>query len=288
SIDLVHASPFTQVIDRQITLESMVVLRPITEEECWEYGDEHMRAMNSTLDSPQTNSSVLQIEVEHKLDHPTPLLPVVKRSVMSSLTLLGHSGFHVIPVKSRHAFGIYKNNALEHIQEAHLIRGGFNVTLEPKSISDEEVKVLEQTYPVVKGVVGDPKSYLNLSLTRLVDGCARGRHDDAILDLVIGLENLLLGGDSSDLAYRFRMTGAYLAGDGLVERREWVGRLKELYKVRSKIVHGGRARADEFLAHRKTAEQALRVVWLHFAQSGKKNQQDVIKSVESSWLNSSC
>lgn len=126
---------------------------------------------------------------------------------------------------------------------------------------------LKALYAVVRDVVASSDSYLQLSLNRLIDGTRRERTDDAVIDLVIRLENLLLGGSSQELSYKFGMYGAFLLGDDIESRMRWKKDMRELYKVRSQIVHGLRVNRSKTEQFRLPAQTALRKIWRRFADA---------------------
>ena len=68
--------------------------------------------------------------------------------------------------------------------------------------------------------------------------------DERLIDATIGLEALLLGGSgsSTEVTFRFAMTGAWLLADQPAQRVELNRLLTELYGRRSDIVHGDRKR----------------------------------------------
>lgn len=88
-----------------------------------------------------------------------------------------------------------------------------------------------------------PGGPAELALHRFVLGCSRSSPVDGLLDFVIALEALLLPYDNEtrtgDLSYRFRMHGAHFISDFTLERRAIFRSLRELYAVRSRLVHGG-------------------------------------------------
>lgn len=86
-----------------------------------------------------------------------------------------------------------------------------------------------------------PRSPRDLALHRFVAGTARTEITDAILDYTIALEALLLPDDNrGDLSYRFRMHGAHYLSDSQNQRAVAATQLRDLYKMRSRLVHGGR------------------------------------------------
>ena len=87
-----------------------------------------------------------------------------------------------------------------------------------------------------------PRSTQDLALHRFIAGLARDTDADAILDFAIALEALLLPYDSqtrhSDLSYRFRLHGAYYLAAKSRDRKSTLGQLRDLYNLRSRLVHG--------------------------------------------------
>jgi hypothetical protein len=72
------------------------------------------------------------------------------------------------------------------------------------------------------------------------------RSDQAFLFYAISLENLLLGTKrETELSYRLSLYGAHLFGDSRKSRMETHERLKNLYRLRSGIVHAGSALIGE-------------------------------------------
>jgi hypothetical protein len=67
------------------------------------------------------------------------------------------------------------------------------------------------------------------------------RKEEALLLFCISLEALLLTNDDKELAYQFALRGAHLLVKDGSRRKEAFEDLKALYKIRSKIVHSGKA-----------------------------------------------
>ena len=105
-----------------------------------------------------------------------------------------------------------------------------------------------------------PRSARDLALHRFVAGAARMEITDAILDYTIALEALLLPDDSrGDLSYRFRMHGAHYLSDSQNQRAATATELRDLYKMRSRLVHGGRyPEQAEMITMRDSAQELAR------------------------------
>ena len=116
--------------------------------------------------------------------------------------------------------------------------------------------------------VAKPTSTADVALKRFALGCARDEPVDALVDFVIALEALLLPYDpatrSADLSYRFRVHGACYMADAIEQRPEVFTELRDLYDVRSRLVHGGKPVKQEVvrqtlgLAYRLAAKGLLR------------------------------
>ncbi|HEV2172170.1 MAG TPA: hypothetical protein VGR71_01330, partial [Nitrospira sp.] len=67
--------------------------------------------------------------------------------------------------------------------------------------------------------------------------------EDRLIDAVIALEALLSPEKAEEISYRFRLRGAWLLGQGdRTARESWQARLKDLYDLRSDLVHGNAKR----------------------------------------------
>ncbi|MCJ7546995.1 MAG: HEPN domain-containing protein [Deltaproteobacteria bacterium] len=71
---------------------------------------------------------------------------------------------------------------------------------------------------------------------------------DALINLMISLENLYLKGESLELSYKLSMRASFILATGPNERKEVFDDMKKAYKYRSAIVHGERSRkiSEEF------------------------------------------
>jgi len=78
-----------------------------------------------------------------------------------------------------------------------------------------------------------------LALDRLLMAEERNQPQDRLIDSWIGLEAVLLPGQTAELTYRARLRGAALAGGDTTQRRRVVDLLRASYEDRSRLVHGG-------------------------------------------------
>jgi hypothetical protein len=94
-------------------------------------------------------------------------------------------------------------------------------------------------------------------LSRVLRGC--GTAESGFLDFAIALEAALLGGANTELAYRFSLYGAlFLKGEHDV--RETFDKLKNVYAVRSKLVHGARVAPEARHAAEHDAAELAKAV----------------------------
>ncbi len=107
-----------------------------------------------------------------------------------------------------------------------------------KPISLEQfIAVVNLAYriPAFSGTEGSGKEIV---FSRILRGCGVHWRESGFLDFAIALEAALLGGIQNELAYRFRLYGALFLREQF-DASETFSQLKNIYEVRSKLVHGG-------------------------------------------------
>lgn len=109
----------------------------------------------------------------------------------------------------------------------------------------EQLQEISRTAALLDGrKIAEPATPQDLALRRFAVGCGREDPLDALLDLVIALEALLLPYDrqarTSDLSYRFRLHGALYLSDDRQDRTTVWDQLSDLYNIRSRAVHGSK------------------------------------------------
>lgn len=89
-----------------------------------------------------------------------------------------------------------------------------------------------------------PRSSKELAIHRFVTGVARDSDADAVLDFTVTLEPLLLPIDAdarrTELSHRFRLHGAHYLANDPSERADLFRSLRDLYAMRSQLVHGSK------------------------------------------------
>lgn len=104
---------------------------------------------------------------------------------------------------------------------------------------------------------GEEGSGKEIALFRTLRGC--GSQDSALLDFAIALEAALLGGATTELAYRFSLYGALFLQEER-DTNETFDKLKNVYDVRSKLVHGSRIKREARTAAEQDARELARAV----------------------------
>ena len=114
-------------------------------------------------------------------------------------------------------------------------------------ISEEQFRAIVDLAYKIPNFGGAEGSGKEIVLYRVLRGC--GAQDSGFLDFAIALEAALLGGATSELAYRFSLYGALFLQQER-DPNETFEKLRNIYSVRSKLVHGTRVKPES----RRTAE----------------------------------
>ena len=100
------------------------------------------------------------------------------------------------------------------------------------STNPSEVKV---TYESIANALAADAG-LRLSFGRFNSALGRENNTDKIIDMTICLESIFSSGP--EIKFRFALYNALLASQGLEERKASFKLMKDLYNMRSKVVHG--------------------------------------------------
>lgn len=79
---------------------------------------------------------------------------------------------------------------------------------------------------------------VDVALRRPGFGDERERTEDASVDYVVGIESILTSSEPGEVTYKVSNRLAAMIGTDAADRAEAAARMKHLYGVRSKIVHG--------------------------------------------------
>lgn len=254
-----------------IVLEEGVAIRPIDEEELWELGSGTFPTPPFSLQlSPTENWCILDIELRHRHGESGQIatkLYAVREAIVANLAIAVEGGFTLLPIGMTTKFGPNATGTTTHGNRMPREFGAFPgvVTV---AIDTSARQRLKEMWPSVKGIMLSPSHYLSLPLRRLIDGLARTRFDDRIVDYAIGLEALLLkDSEQNELSYRFRLRGAMVLGEAGEDKHQAFQNLEDFYKARSTIVHGGSVSRLNLRSLADNGERMLRKVWTwHLAQ----------------------
>lgn len=121
--------------------------------------------------------------------------------------------------------------------------------------SDTLAQWMETSTLVSESVFEQPTEAPDVALRRFALAEGRDSAVDALVDYVVALEGVLLPGLRDELRHRFGLNGAWWLGGDADERRELFDTLRDLYDLRSRLVHGGGGHAplDEISAKRDDA-----------------------------------
>jgi hypothetical protein len=127
---------------------------------------------------------------------------------------------------------------------------------------DHEIPEFKKFWKKFRYVMTDQQHYLQVPLRRLMFGAERVRPEDELIDYVVGLESLLsTKNETGELRYRFAARGCVVLASKKAERKNYFEDMKDIYKTRSKIVHGEKFSAETVHRHVALAESALRSIW---------------------------
>jgi len=258
-------------IDGAISLEEGVMIRPINEEELWEFGSGTYSLPQSSIEVPLSmNWCILDIEVKHTLDDSKSIytkLYALREAVVANLVITAMPSFTLIPIGMTAKFGP-NATGMSTVGSRMPQQFGALPAMVTASVDRTAWQQMQDKWHSVKEVMLSPSHYLSLPLRRLVDGLSRMRLDDKIVDYAIGLEALLLCDSKQDeLSYRFRMRGAMVLAEVGEDRHQAFQNLKDLYNARSTIVHGHSISGLNLQSLADIGEQMLRKIWnWHFDQ----------------------
>jgi hypothetical protein len=114
----------------------------------------------------------------------------------------------------------------------------------------------------------------DIVLFRVLRGCGRHWQESGFLDFAIALEAALLGGVKAELAYRFSLYGALYLRDER-DPGETFRKLRNIYEVRSRLVHGGRVKADDRAAAERDAADLAKAVTRKAVQVGWPDREEL-------------
>jgi hypothetical protein len=106
---------------------------------------------------------------------------------------------------------------------------------EPAVLTTEAVELAGRILALLQGGV---PTQLETAVRRLDYSTDRDRVEDRFLDLVVGLESIVNGGDTNEVTFKFRQRLAALIGRNAGDRQEIFASANAVYSARSKVAHG--------------------------------------------------
>lgn len=164
------------------------------------------------------------------------------RMVLQSLRLLHHGKVFVGPLYYliypefagfRHNIGALLDTGLTTLPLTHLTY----LTLAGYQLDERELGELKTIYRLVAKETSYYPDSFALALSRFHDYFGRMNELDGLLDLVIALEALFAAG-SQEIGYSLALRCSYFLEPDVEKRRDMFRRLRDIYNLRSSIVHG--------------------------------------------------
>ena len=254
-----------------LSLEKGISIRPISENELWEFGGMNnlrsiLTPLSGLLRFVGEHWKILDIEIQHKKErlHPPEIIESVHRTVLTALALAspGHLQVNDLGTTANYGMGSLGTTRTGRPMPREIGRWGGQYVL-----NVEVSKRLRDLWPHLRKIMEAVRHYLRIPAQRLVDGGGRYREDDAVIDYAIALEALLMKGINIELGYRFGLRGATVLASKHGEKGKFFRQLQDFYDVRSKIVHGNYVGLDKLREARSNGERALRDIWWWFFEN---------------------
>lgn len=261
---------------RPVELQQGVLIRPITEEELWELGDDFwLTKRNLFFLMPSEDWYVLDIVVEHKAQvDVSSVIGDLTEAVAIGLVLTTSGELGIEHIDRTCNYGFREWGRIP--RPKHLNMGGGQYVLQ-----EEMVERLKDIWHDLRAAIESKEHYLRIPLTRLLDGANRDRRQDAVLDYSIGLESLLTKGVKDELSYRFALRGATIINWHGGGKQDAYESLRKFYELRSRIVHGSHVDDVQLSAARHIGESALRQILWWFLQQGKVTLKQALSKIDS-------
>lgn len=161
---------------------------------------------------------------------------------------------------------------------------------DPYSLTPEDIDPLRIVWNQYKTILSADYHYLRVASDRLKFGGERRRLEDSLIDYVMGAESLLATvNEKQEIVYKFSVRSAVVLSGTPSQRPAQFKKMRGLYNLRNKIVHGGRLRPNEqsSLAERVVeAESMLRSLlqWYLDRWSDKENNESAISAIDKTLL----
>ena len=131
------------------------------------------------------------------------------------------------------------------------------VTFRKYTLEGDNVDNLIRVYQWLSALTGSDYDFLRVPVSRFNASYMHVRSEDELIDLCIAMESLYVG-EYQELGYKLALRGAYFLEHDAQKCSATFKRIRQVYKARSDIVHGGRkqpANLDELVSY---AQEYLR------------------------------
>lgn len=198
--------------------------------------------------------------------------------------------------KSIFILRLYKENVIGYgfVMSGPYLEPPYLIEVSQTGVGPDSFELGEGEYVINNGEVEDFKRFFGEFINKPLDDFSlpirffnksysdSHFYGDALVDLVIVLENLYLKGEKVELGYKLGMRVACLLAKTTAKRKEFFDDIKEAYSLRSSFVHGGKniqVNFDFLSKIRKYVRQSLQFFIRN--PSLKENLDDVILNMHS-------
>lgn len=245
-----------------LVLEEGVELRSIDQEELWELGGTPAFVhLTRTEQTPIDSWKMLHIRTVSDREHRGEGISrgySTQNALLVGMVLLKSEPFTLTTQGVTQNFGMGSGGREFHGNRMPLAIGR---PVGSYHLTEGDARRLQEIWPHLTRILGEEGHFLRLSAQRFMDGITRTRLDDALIDFSIGLESLLTADDRLELRYRFSLRGAEILGEQGKDKRHAFKDFRNLYDLRSSIVHGGNVDTRKLREAKSFGETSLRSIW---------------------------
>lgn len=214
-----------------LVLDEAVEIRPIQEPH---YGAILDSAPEQYKDNILTNSKCIYIKCDSNIDVSEKLryFEAVIKYVFNFYAEEGTLFFSVgMLARQAKKFKIIKNVIFfQNTDRFNIVKIGYTLS---KKVTPDEIK---SYFSTVRRVIDNNKGVF-VTINRINLFVVKDQFEDRIVDLTIALESLIPGRD--ELRFRFALYLSFIVESDPTKRNDVFNTFRDLYDVRSRIVHGG-------------------------------------------------
>ena len=241
-----------------------VSIRPLTGRERGNWAEHH----NPRVARPSPNSDFIPSGPYPSTMMPTALIQVATKRPLGTLFDTSRLPYRVALSFFLHGYNLSSTGTIMHFDLPAWASMGRNTTPFPvdeksgttsRGLSREEFSSIVDLAHKMPDFGAEESSGHEVVLYRVFRGCGVRWLDSGFLDFSIALEAALLQKPTTELSYKFSLYGALFLREEL-DPKETFRRLRNIYTVRSKLVHGGSISGQmRSEANRDAAELAIAV-----------------------------